>query len=245
MRRISGGLVVIGLALAAFSGWILQSVAQPMVLPKYIAGEHYEVLKNPVKLAANDKIEVMEVFWYGCGHCMSFEPAVSHWKKTMADDVEFMRTPAVWQKKMQAHSTLYYVAETLDLPTEIHMDIFKLLTQQQGLQDKNKFAAIFAKYGVDEAAFKDAFNSFGIKGKVKKAATRVGKNYRTQGTPELIVNGKYRVSARMAGSQARMLEVVDYLIEIERKTLPKPAVTDKASVKPSPASSPAIEAPAA
>jgi len=220
MRSIIGGLLVVGLAL---TGWVMQSTAQPMMMAKFVAGEHYEVLKKPVKLAGDDKIEVMEVFWYGCGHCMTFEQLVTHWKKFMADDVEFMRTPAVWRKQMMPHASLWYVAEMFELPAEVHMDIFKLLTQQQTLNDENKFADIFASYGVGKDEFKKAFKSFGIKGKVNKGVARASKHYRVQGTPEMIVNGKYRVSARMAGSQARMLEVVDYLIEQERATLPKAA----------------------
>ena len=53
--------------------------------------------------------------------------------------------------------------------------------------------------------------------KVSQSEKRVKKHYRVQNTPELIVNGKYRISGRMAGSQAQMLEVADYLIALERQ----------------------------
>jgi len=54
--------------------------AQPMAIPKYIAGEHYQVLPDPIKVVADDKIEVMEIFWYGCGHCKDFEPLIVAWQ---------------------------------------------------------------------------------------------------------------------------------------------------------------------
>ena len=47
-------------------------------------------------------------------------------------------------------------------------------------------------------------------------ANAVARSARITGTPELMVNGKYRVSTRKAGSQANMLKVVEFLIEKER-----------------------------
>lgn len=191
--------------------------SQPLAIPEYVAGEHYQVLPNPVKVVADDKIEVMEVFWYGCSHCMAFEPLIAGWEKNLADDVAFARTPAVWQKIMRPHAALYYVAEALNAPHEIHMDIFKLLVANRKLDDVDQFAEIFAKYDITRDQFDSAYDSFGIKSKVSKAMKRAQKNYLVQGTPELIVNGRYRVAARMAGGQAEMLDVVNFLIDLERK----------------------------
>ena len=64
--------------------------------------------------------------------------------------------------------------------------------------------------------FAKKVNSFGIISKASRGEKRARKNYLIQGTPEIIVNGKYRLSARMAGSQAGMFDVVNYLIELER-----------------------------
>jgi thiol:disulfide interchange protein DsbA len=51
---------------------------------------------------------------------------------------------------------------------------------------------------------------------VKQADSRARSNQIT-GTPEIVVNGQYRVSARMAGGQPQMLKVVDFLIDKIRK----------------------------
>ena len=42
--------------------------------------------------------------------------------------------------------------------------------------------------------------------------------YRLRGTPEIVINGKYRISGRSAGSQSDMLKVASFLIEKERNT---------------------------
>ena len=140
----------------------------------------------------------------------------------MPDDVVFMRTPAVWAKPMKAHAKLYFVADALGVPNEIHMDLFRLLTKEQRLVNEKQFAEVFARYGVDQATFDDVYNSFGIKGKLKSAETRLRKNYQTRGTPEVIVNGKYRVRAKREApqvSQPMIMDIVDFLIEKERSAM--------------------------
>jgi thiol:disulfide interchange protein DsbA len=216
-----GTFITLALSLSLFA---TKSTAQPMALPEFVAGEHYEVLASPLKLAADDKIEVMEVFWYGCSHCMSFEPVVRAWKKNLADDVEFMRTPAIWGRKgsknndlMLAHARLYYAVEALDLPDAIHDDLFKMVVANRNLSKMEQFAPVFVKHGADQEAFAGVFDSFSLKHKANQAANRLGANYATQGTPELVVNGRYRISGKMAGGQAKMLDVVNYLIEQERE----------------------------
>jgi thiol:disulfide interchange protein DsbA len=208
---------------------VVGAQAQPMAIPKYIAGEHYQVLSEPIKVVADDKIEVMEIFWYGCGHCKDFEPLIVAWQKSMPDDVAFARTPAVWRKQMRPHAALYYVAKALDLPHEVHIDLFNLLIKNRSLNDQKKFAAVFARYGVSSEDFDKLYKSFGTTSKVNKAEKRLRKNYLSQGTPEVVVNGKYRVSSGKGVSQAGMLEVVNFLIELERSAKPVAALSVSAA----------------
>ena len=183
---------------------------------KYQAGTHYEVLPNPARTLDPNKIEVMEVFWYGCSHCYAIEPLLAKWKETIADDVIFAKTPAVWRDFMRLHANVYYTAEAFNLPREFHNEIFALLAASPKLADQDRFAEVFAKYGVNKEDFCKKVNAFGIMSKVSQGEKRTRKNYLIQGTPEMVVNGKYRISARMAGSQAGMLDVVNYLVELER-----------------------------
>ena len=183
---------------------------------KYQAGTHYEVLPNPARTLDPNKIEVMEVFWYGCSHCYAIEPLLAKWKETIADDVIFAKTPAVWRDFMRLHANVYYTAEAFNLPREFHNEIFALLAASPKLADQDRFAEVFAKYGVNKEDFSKKVNAFGIMSKVSQGEKRTRKNYLIQGTPEMVVNGKYRISSCMAGSQAGMLDVVNYLVELER-----------------------------
>jgi thiol:disulfide interchange protein DsbA len=104
---------------------------------------------------------------------------------------------------------------------QTHMTIFEALhVKKQPLRSEEDFAAIFDAAGVDSLRFSKAYNSFGMTSMVNQAKARV-RGYRVQGTPEVIVNGKYRVSSRNAGGFDGMLNVADFLIEKERNAKAK------------------------
>src|SRR5690625_7142874 len=67
----------------------------------YQAGRHYEVLEKPVATSDPDKIEVVEIFSYLCGHCFTFAPLVSAWEERLADDVVLVHAHAVWAPAME------------------------------------------------------------------------------------------------------------------------------------------------
>ena len=187
--------------------------------PTFKAGEHYEVLPQPVPTADPGRVEVAEVFWYGCGHCYSFESLLKPWKKALPEYVQFVAVPAVWHPDMALHAQAYYTARALKVQDTMHDRIFEAMNlKHQKLKGEAEIAELFVSNGVDQAQFNKVFNSFGVKQSVKMAESRQ-RAYRVKGTPELIVNGKYRIAARLAGSQEKMLEVANYLIEKEHQAL--------------------------
>ena len=44
-------------------------------------GEHYTVVSPAVRVGPTDQVIVTEFFWYGCGHCYTFEPMLQVWKQ--------------------------------------------------------------------------------------------------------------------------------------------------------------------
>ena len=187
----------------------------------YRAGVQYEVLPEPVATADPNKIEVVEVFWYGCSHCFAFEPKLKPWLKTQPDDVNFVGVPAVWADPMRLHSKAYYTAKALKVLDKVHPVIFEAMNlKKQRLQSEDEIAELFVANGVSRERFSKVFNSGSIEMSVDRAEKKQAR-YRIQGTPELVINGKYRVSGRDAGGQSGMLKVAQYLINKERALLPK------------------------
>tara|TARA_R110002073_G_scaffold214922_2_gene375230 strand:- start:2102 stop:2743 length:642 start_codon:yes stop_codon:yes gene_type:complete len=189
-------------------------------IEKFVAGTHYTELAAPVNTNDSSKIEVLEVFWYGCSHCFRFEPLIANWEATMAADVDFGRFPAMWNGLMEVHAQVYYTAEAMDVLDAVHEPVFNAINLEGNrLQNEGQIGALFAKQGVSEADFKKAFNSFSVRTKVNQAKQRM-QAYEIRSTPNMIVNGKYLVTTGEAvRTQAEMLEVVDFLVEKERQQL--------------------------
>jgi len=184
---------------------------------EYEEGTHYVELQVPLKTANPEKVEVTEYFSYGCPHCFQFEPMIGAWKDDLPADVEFNRTPAIWNKDYQVYAQTYYAAEALNVTEKVHVPLFVAIHQQrQRLNDPKDVALFFAEFGTDPLDFAKVYQSFGVRASMQQAEAR-GRAYRSSGVPALIVNGKYRVEGKMAGSNANMLRVVEFLIEKERR----------------------------
>jgi thiol:disulfide interchange protein DsbA len=180
------------------------------------AGEHYDILPQTVRTADPDKIEINEVFSYTCGHCFNFQSSLHPWVKALPADVDFQSTPAIWQAKLEPYARAYYAAKILGVLDKVHMPIFDAIhVKKQSVKKQSDFEAIFVAEGVTKEKFSSAFNSFGTTSMVNQAKSRV-RAYRVRGTPEIIVNGKYRVSTTKAGGFSGMLSVAEFLIEKER-----------------------------
>lgn len=200
-------LAVLG---AAFVGG--QLTAQQVATPPFEAGKHYTVI-SPAQPTSTDagKVEVAEVFMYSCPACFSFEPHIQRWLGRKADYINFVRIPAPFNQMAVIHARAYYTAEALGKAEEIDADFFNEIHVNRNLLDTEaKLAAFFAKHGVDEATFKSTFNSFAVNAKMKRAEELI-RRYRVQGTPAVIVNGKYNTGGQMAGSYDAWFAIIDDL----------------------------------
>ncbi|MCZ6886874.1 MAG: thiol:disulfide interchange protein DsbA/DsbL [Gammaproteobacteria bacterium] len=184
---------------------------------EFEAGVHYEVLPIPVETEDPVLVEVVEIFSYGCVHCFTFDPAIEEWRARQAPDIQFRRIPAIFNETWALFAQAYYTAQVLGVSDQVHEPIFQAVhTHSIDLRDPTLMAALFAETAqVDPGEFGRVFNSFSVRSRVQQA-TANGRTYRVTGVPSIVVNGKYRVDARMAGSNTLMLQVVDYLVGIER-----------------------------
>jgi thiol:disulfide interchange protein DsbA len=189
---------------------------------QYEEGTHYVALQIPIRTRNPDKIEVAEYFSYGCPHCFQFEPLINTWHRDLAKDVVFTRTPAVWNKDYKVYAQTYYTAKALKVLDRAHTPIFNALhNQRRRLNTPQLMAEFFSEIGVAPEDFAKTYTSFGVGASVQQADSK-GKAYRSGGVPALIINGKYRIEGGMAGSNANMLRIADYLIEKERKAAATP-----------------------
>lgn len=184
-----------------------------------VEGTHYDKLPLPLRTRYPGKIEVTEYFSYGCPHCFQFEPLIAAWSSQLPEDVVFNRTPAVWNPDYEVYAQSYYTAEALNVLEKIHVPLFQAIhVERKLMNDPESMARFFQRYGVDPMDFVKVYKSFGVRSAMQQAQAR-GRSYRVEGVPALIVNGKYRVEGKHAGSNTNMLPIVDLLIDMERESL--------------------------
>ncbi|HEY8037819.1 MAG TPA: thiol:disulfide interchange protein DsbA/DsbL [Methylobacter sp.] len=178
----------------------------------------YETLSPAQPTHNPDKIEVIEFFWYGCPHCYSFEPLLENWVKNLPKNVEFIRQPAVFSDLWGKHAKAYFTAEALGVVDKTHADFFDAIqNKKQNLETEDQLAKFFVAHGVNETEFHNAYNSFLVDSKMRQATAMAGR-YGVTGVPAIIINGKYKTNGPLAGSQEKMIEVIDQLIQQESKT---------------------------
>lgn len=203
------------LALAAMASAFLAFPAlaeTPQTSPVYREGTHYFALPEAVPVQNPDKIEVTEVFWYGCGHCFHFEPQVREWEKSLPGDVNFVKIPAMWNQRMEAHARAYYTARELGILDEVHQALYNALNiDRKPLDSPEAVAEFFADYGAKPEQATEIFQSAAATTFLKEADAKA-RAYQISGTPQLIVDGKYRIEASQAVPQREMFKVVDFLV---------------------------------
>jgi thiol:disulfide interchange protein DsbA len=184
---------------------------------EFVEGIEYERVVPAQPVEEPGKVEVLELFWYGCPHCYHLEPMLEKWRATLPKDVVFRRMPAIFSNpRWELHARAFYTAEALGVLDEIHVPLFEALhKEQRKLANEDELAAFFAQHGVKEEDFKRTFNSFYVTTKVNNAKLMT-QRYGIDGVPAMIVDGKYRTDGPAAGSQEGMLRVVDFLIAKER-----------------------------
>jgi len=205
-------LALVALVAGGSQHAVAQSPAQAATPDKFEAGKSYEVLSSPQPTgAAPGKVEVAEVFMYGCPHCFAFEPHIQAWLKKKADYVTFVRIPAPWNPTATLHARAFYTAEMLGKSGVIDEPFFNAFHNEHNYLDTaDKLADFFAKFGVDRETLKNTFNSFGVDAKISRANDLITR-YKVTGTPAIVVNGKYLTNGQMSGSYENWFAIIDEL----------------------------------
>lgn len=187
---------------------------------KYSEGEHYRSMTaSQGTSSAPDKIEVAEIFWYGCPHCYNFEPIIENWKQNLPPDVSFVRIPVIWNPTNQVHARIMYTAEALDKLDETHAAMFDGIHQKFAtFTTDESIIELFEGLGVAEEQFREVYSSFGVTSAVKRAEN-LTRRYGIRSVPIIVVNGKYVTEGPGIKSFEDMLGVTGELVQRERAGL--------------------------
>ncbi len=207
--------------LKLFSIFLLIFSANQLILAqtpiKVEEGFDYRVLPLTQPIDAKGKVEVIEFFWYGCPHCYEFEPELKGWIKRQNKDVVFKKVPIAFREELMPHSQLFYALEALGKGDTLNDKVmFAMHRENKRLLNENEIADWVAAQGVDRNAFLAAYRSFAVLSKAR-AANQLGNAYRIDGVPTVAVQGKYITSPSIAGSRAKAVNIMDFLVNKVRK----------------------------
>lgn len=197
---------------------------------KPVPGKDFSVLDPAQPVEVEGKVEVLEFFWYGCIHCYNFEPMVHEWLKKKPADVDFRRVPAIFNDRWAHDARIFYTFEAMGVLEKLHAPLFDSIHRSRlNTTSSQAFSEWLQKHGVDLAKFDEAFKSFGVQSKMRRALQQTTA-YRIDGTPSLAVNGTYTITVDQAKSLRGMFPVADHLVALSRKTAgPSNAAAAKAA----------------
>lgn len=227
MKKLLAGGIVLSIALTALLSFSWLSNAEeespPPAAPPAATGAtelkeglNFRPVVPPQPTNTGERIEVLEIFWYGCPHCNEFEPHLNAWLESAKPaDVEFRRLPGVFRKSWIPAANAFYTAEALGVLEEMHPALFRAVHERsKSFHDEEDWAKFFSDLGVDEQEFRRTWNSLEVATKVRAAMT-LSQGYGIEGVPAVVVGGKYQASSGMEGiaDYDTLLKVANALIE--------------------------------
>ena len=178
-------------------------------------GVNFKPTKEIIPTESKNKIEVVELFWYGCVHCYNMDPYLDKWADNLPKDVTFKRVPAIPRKDWVESAKAFYALESLGLLNKLHEKLFDAIHKEKDLDPNNEKALIdwvTLNGKLDKKEVKSAFNSFSIDTKLKKSY-KIFKEAGATGVPTIIIDGNYMTSSTMAGGEQNAIDITNYIIE--------------------------------
>jgi thiol:disulfide interchange protein DsbA len=185
-------------------------------------GVQYITLAEAQNTDAGNKVEVTEFFAYYCPHCNRFEPLLAEWVRKQGANIVFKRVHVSNGPRVLPQQRLYYTFEALGLLGQYHDKVFNAMHLERQRLDSDEAVLDWAvKSGIDRAKFVEAWNSFGVQAKLRRANAMMAA-YRINEWPVVAIDGRFLTSPSQAGSSAAAqtegdlqqsaLQVMDYLV---------------------------------
>lgn len=193
-------------------------------------GKDYTLL-NPAQPTDTKKIEVLEFFFYQCGHCFHLHPLLADWEKSMPADVEIRYVPTMFYSSTEPLARTYFALEAMGKIKQMDDAIYQAIhVKQQELYDLNTIGAFVAGNGVDRKTFASNYQSFTVNSKIERSKQML-RQYAIDGTPTLIVDGKYKITGLLPADTIRVLNEVIAMARKDHPADSKPRAGGKASAQ--------------
>lgn len=184
------------------------------------AGREYVLLDPPQPVVTGARIEILEVFYYGCPICYEFQPHFSRWLFKAPAYVALRRVPALSSENWEPFAKLFYSLDILGELQRLHWPVYdNYHFDGIKLNDEKVMLQWVARNGLDPQKFEGVYRSDEVRKRLEQSRA-IMKAYDIRGVPSIVVDGKYLTSARMAGGTRQLAQVVDELVKLARTERP-------------------------
>lgn len=179
------------------------------------------------------KVEVTEVFSYGCPYCNAFVSTADALEASLPPNAQMDYLPASFSpaEDFPMFQRAYFTAQALGVADRMHHAMFDAVwkTGELALEDPRTHAmrrplpsladvaAFYQRHaGIPAAKFLATASSFWVDSKINNCDTLV-RTYQVEGTPSIIINGKYRVKMAAMHSSKELIQLVGWLVSQESR----------------------------
>jgi thiol:disulfide interchange protein DsbA len=201
------------------ASWMLlagsTSYAQDVPAPRL--NREYKRVAPPQRPVIEDKIEVIEFFYFGCPVCYELEPMLSRWAIEAPKHVVLRRVPALITANWENFARLYYALEDFGEAERLFWPVFEAIHfEEVSLNVEVEMIKWINGRGLDGDRFLKTFRSQAVTAKITEAREML-RRFEVTAVPTMLIDRKFVTSARMAGGTRQLMPVVDKLIEMARK----------------------------
>ena len=192
--------------------WTMLIASAPALAQTPVVGREYQELSTPQPVSTGEQIEVREFFYYGCPVCYEAQPHIQKWLMRAGPGIALLRIPSVFSESSESFARTFYTLGAMNQLARLHWPLYDNhhFDGKQLNEEKNVVEWV-AGNGVDAKEFSERWHSPEVSAQVEAAKESLAR-YEVKGVPTFVVDGKYLTSARLAGSTAGMMKVVEYLI---------------------------------
>jgi thiol:disulfide interchange protein DsbA len=196
---------------------------------QWVEGTNYVVLDQaqPTTVPPG-KVEVMEVFSYGCPFCDKFQPVIHQLERTLPRNTQMVFLPASFNpaEDWPLFQRAYFTAEALGIADRTHQAIYDAVWKtgelaiedpstnrlRQPLPSLEDVARCYSQLtGVSTQTFMTTAQSFGVETRMHEADAQV-MAMQIPSTPCIVVNGKYRIVMDSLHSIDDVIPLVKFLV---------------------------------
>ncbi len=177
--------------------------------------EHYREI--PTRFGTSDvnsdTVVVTEMFSYICVHCFTFERDLKDWLPKQDHTVKFVREHVIFSGSSLNLARAFYAAEELGITEKIHMPLFTAIhVNRLRMNQLDLLVRLFEGRGETSAAdFQAAYNGFNVENRIRRSDALV-RGWRIEGTPTMVVDGRYIVGGTHTRTNRQILAIVDFLV---------------------------------